>query len=45
MTIAKEPTKYKSDLVGVQDVRWYRGGTELTGEYAFFFLRRMNIMN
>jgi hypothetical protein len=24
------------DLVGVQEVRWHRGGTEPAGEYTFF---------
>jgi hypothetical protein len=36
MTVAKELTKYKSDLVGVQEVVWDRGGTEPAGEYTFF---------
>jgi hypothetical protein len=30
-------SKYKVDLVGVQEVRWDRDGTELTGEYVFFY--------
>jgi hypothetical protein len=29
-------SKYKLDLVGVQEVRWDRGGTQAAGEYAFF---------
>jgi hypothetical protein len=29
--VAKEILKYKSDLLGVQEVRWDRGGTEPTG--------------
>jgi hypothetical protein len=28
---------YKVDLVGVQEVRWDRGGTEQAGEYTFFY--------
>jgi hypothetical protein len=32
-----EISKYKLDLVGVQEVRWDRGGTEPTGEYTFFY--------
>jgi hypothetical protein len=36
-TVAREISKYKFDLVGVQDVRWDRGGTEPAGEYAFFY--------
>jgi hypothetical protein len=35
MTVVKEILKYKLDLVGVQDVRWYTGGTELEGKYTF----------
>jgi hypothetical protein len=34
--VAKEISKYKLDIVGVQDVRWDRGGTEPAGEYTFF---------
>jgi hypothetical protein len=34
--VAKEISKYRSDLVGVQEVRWDGGGTEPTGEYTFF---------
>jgi hypothetical protein len=29
-------SKYKLDLVGVQEARWDRGGTEPAGEYTFF---------
>jgi hypothetical protein len=36
MTDAKEITKYKLDLMGVQ-VRWNRGDTEPAGEYIFFY--------
>jgi exonuclease III len=28
-------SKHKLDLVGVQEVRWDRGGTECAGEYTF----------
>jgi hypothetical protein len=30
-------SKYKSDLVEVQDVRWNECGTEPAGEHTFFF--------
>jgi hypothetical protein len=30
-------SKYMLDLVGGQEVRWDRGGTEPTGEYTFFY--------
>jgi hypothetical protein len=32
-----EISKYKLDLVGVQEVRWDRGRTEPAGEYTFFY--------
>jgi hypothetical protein len=37
MTVAKEISEYKLDLVGVQEVRWDRGSTEPAGEYTFFY--------
>jgi hypothetical protein len=37
MTVAKEMSKYKLDLVGVQKVRWDRGGTQPAGEYTLFY--------
>jgi hypothetical protein len=37
MTISRELSKYKLDLVGVQEVRWEGGGTETAGEYTFFY--------
>jgi hypothetical protein len=37
MTVVKEISKYKLDLVGVQEVGWDRGGTEPAGEYTFFY--------
>jgi hypothetical protein len=37
MTFAGEISKYKLDLVGGQEVRWDRGGTESAGEYTFFY--------
>jgi hypothetical protein len=35
--IAEEISKYKLDLVGVQEVRWDGGGTESAGEYELFY--------
>jgi hypothetical protein len=35
--VAVENSKYKFDLVGVQEVRWNRGGTKRAGEYTFFY--------
>jgi hypothetical protein len=37
VTISKELSKYKLDLVGMQEVRWVSGGTEPAGEYTFFY--------
>jgi exonuclease III len=37
MTVASEISKYKFDLVGAQEVRWERGGTERAGDYIFFY--------
>jgi hypothetical protein len=46
MTDAKEISKYKLDLVGVQEVRWGKGSTEPAGEYILFNRKRgMRIMN
>jgi endonuclease/exonuclease/phosphatase family metal-dependent hydrolase len=43
---AKEISKCKLDLLGVQEVRWDRGGTEPAGKYIFFFMERgISIMN
>jgi hypothetical protein len=36
-TVAEEIPKYKLDLVGVQEVRWDRGGTKPAGKYTFFY--------
>jgi hypothetical protein len=35
--VAEEISRYKLDLVGVQEVRWGSGGTEPGGEYTFFY--------
>jgi hypothetical protein len=35
--LGKEVSKYKLDLVGVQEVRWEGGGTEPAGEYTFVY--------
>jgi exonuclease III len=33
-TVVRELGKYKLDLVGVQDVRWDKGGTERAEDYT-----------
>jgi hypothetical protein len=35
MTVAKEISEYKLDLVGAQVIGWDRGGTEQTDECTF----------
>jgi exonuclease III len=36
-TVARELGKYKLDLMGVQEVRWEKGGTEWAKDYTFFY--------
>jgi exonuclease III len=36
-TVAREFGKYKLELVGVQEVRWEKGGTERAEDYTFFY--------
>jgi hypothetical protein len=36
-TVSKEISKYKLDLMGVQKVRWDRGGNKPTHQYTFFY--------
>jgi exonuclease III len=38
--VGEEISKYKLDLVGVQEVRWDGGGTERAGEYTIFYGKR-----
>jgi hypothetical protein len=38
--VGEEISKYKLDLVGVQEVRWDKGGTEPAGQYTFFYGKR-----
>jgi hypothetical protein len=35
--VGEEISKYKLDLLGVQEVRWDGGGSEPVGEYRFFY--------
>jgi hypothetical protein len=37
VTVSKELSKCKLDLVGVQEITWEGGGTEPAREYTFFF--------
>jgi hypothetical protein len=45
MTVARELAKYKSDLVGVQEVRWDKEGTVRAGEYTFSMAKSRRIIN
>jgi hypothetical protein len=35
--VAMELPRYKLDLVGVQEVRWAKGGIVLAGDYILFY--------
>jgi len=35
--VARELVRYKLDVVGVQEVRWDKGGTVRAGDYDFFY--------
>jgi hypothetical protein len=37
MTVVRELSKYKLDLVGMKEVRWEGGGTEPAGEYTLCY--------
>jgi hypothetical protein len=37
MTVSRELSRYRLDLVGLQEVRWEGSGTVPAGEYTFFY--------
>jgi hypothetical protein len=37
MTVVKEISKCELHLMGIQEVRWDRGGTKTAGGYTFFY--------
>jgi hypothetical protein len=37
MTVSRELSRYRLDLVGVKEVRWEGSGTATAGEYKFFY--------
>ena len=37
---ARELARYQLDVVGVQEVRWDKGGTVGAGDYDFFYGKR-----
>jgi hypothetical protein len=43
--VEEEISKYKLDLVGVQEVSLDGGGTERAGKYTFFYGKGVKIMN
>ena len=44
-TAARELARYKLDLMGVQEVRWDKGGTARAADYNFFKEKEMKIIN
>jgi hypothetical protein len=42
--VSRELSKYKLDLVGLQEVRLEDGGTEPAGEYTFFYGKRLKLL-
>jgi hypothetical protein len=40
MTVLRELSRYRLDLVGVREVRWHGSGTEPAGEYTLFYGKR-----
>jgi exonuclease III len=41
----RELTRYKLDLVGVQEVRWDKGDMVRAGDYIFFYGKGTKIIN
>jgi hypothetical protein len=37
--VAEEISKYRLNIVRVQEVRWGGGGTESAGKYTFFYAK------
>jgi hypothetical protein len=44
-SVARELGKYKLDLVGVEEVRWEKGGTERAEDYTFFVEKGIRIIS
>jgi len=42
---AKALARYQLGLVGVQEIRWDKGGTVRAGDYNFFYGKEMKIIN
>ena len=43
--VTRELARYKLDLLGVQEVRWDKGGTVSPGDYFFFKERARKIVS
>jgi hypothetical protein len=43
--VARELARCTLDLLGVQEVRWDKYGTESVGNYKFFYVKETKIMN
>jgi len=44
-TVARELARYSLDLVGVEEVRWEKGGTLSAGDYTFYMEKETKIIN
>jgi exonuclease III len=44
ITVARELSRYQLDLVGVQEVRWDKGGTVRAGEYICFYGKETKVI-
>ena len=44
-TVARELAVYKLDLVGVQEVRWDKGGTLRAGDYIFTLAKEAKLIS
>ena len=42
---ARELARYKLDFVGVEEVRWDKGGTVRAGDCNFFYRKETKIIN
>jgi len=45
MTVTRELARYKLDLVGVQQIRWDKGGPVRARNYSFSMEQEMDIIN
>ena len=43
--LARELATYKSDLLGVQDFSWHKGGTVRAEDYKFYYVRKNKIIS